>query len=310
MAHAYVFHGPDGVGKRLFAGTLAQCLFCANVADEELDACGECPNCRQMAAGTHPDLLQLGCPAGKAIFPIELIAGRKESRGREGLCHDIALRPMSGDRKIAIIDDAHRFNPESGNALLKTLEEPPEYSTLILIATDPDALLPTIRSRSQLVRFRPLSEDDTAELLVESEMVESADEARGVARLCDGSLATAAQLLDPEIRALRDTIRAALTRDDYHSSETADAVMEAVQAAGDVPAQRESARWVIRFCTEYFAAGLRTANDTEAASLELAGQLIDRAAEAERQIGSNVQVALCLQALFDDINRLRRVARV
>lgn len=310
MSHAYVFHGPSGIGKRLFARTLAQCLLCSKVPDEDLDACGECANCRQMAAGTHPDLLQLGCPEGKAIFPIELIAGRREQRGREGLCHDIAMRPTSGDHRVAVIDDADRFSPESGNALLKTLEEPPSYATLILLAENSGALLSTIRSRSQLVRFHPLSEGDTAELLAALGWTETADEADAVAGLCDGSLTTAARLLDPDIRRLRETIRATLSQDDYHSAQVADAILETIQARGDTPAQRKAAGWVVRFCIEFFAAGLRDIGETDAERLELLGRLIDRAAEAERNIAANVQVALCLHALFDDINHLRREARV
>jgi DNA polymerase-3 subunit delta' len=136
-----VFVGPDGVGKRLVAKGIAQCLFCQRVSDEQLDACGACAACRQVLADTHPDLLTVGCPEGKRELPIALIAGEGERRGREGLLHDLSLRPMSATRRIAIIDDADTMNEESANALLKTLEEPPPGSLLFLISPSLDALL-------------------------------------------------------------------------------------------------------------------------------------------------------------------------
>ena len=95
--------GPGGVGKRFVARGIAQSLFCERTPEEQLDACGECPACRQVRAGTHPDLLTIACPEGKRELPIELIAGSAENRGREGLCRDLALRPMSAPRRIALI---------------------------------------------------------------------------------------------------------------------------------------------------------------------------------------------------------------
>ena len=142
LSHAYLFVGPEGIGKRMFARALAQCLFCDRFDDTQLEACGECPACRQMLAGTHPDFLTVCVPDGKSELPIDLLAGPIDRRGREGLCYDLSLRPMSANRKVAVIDDTDRMNDESANSLLKTLEEPPIDSTLILISTNPDSLLP------------------------------------------------------------------------------------------------------------------------------------------------------------------------
>ena len=121
--------------------------------------------------GTHPDVHLLARPADKAFIPVELFIGDKEHRMREGLCYDISLKPYSGRRKVAIIDDADYFNKEGANCLLKTLEEPPPKSVLILIGTSEQRQLPTIRSRCQVVRFRPLAESDVAEILVEQGLV-------------------------------------------------------------------------------------------------------------------------------------------
>src|SRR5579872_3481901 len=135
LAHAYAFTGPAGIGKKRFALELARCLLCDNHTDAELEACGTCASCQQVAAGTHPDLLAVSLPEGKSELPIRLFIGEKEMRGKEGLCHDLSLKPMSARRRVALIDDAEWMSDEAANPLLKTLEEPPPHSVLILIAT-------------------------------------------------------------------------------------------------------------------------------------------------------------------------------
>jgi len=182
LASSFLFAGPEGIGKRTFALTLARALLCRNRPEEMLDPCGECPACAQVLAGTHPDLEQVAKPKDRAFIPLELLIGDKEHRGREGLCHNISLKPYMGGRKIAIIDDADHLNPEGANCLLKTLEEPPPKSVLILIGTSPAKQLPTIRSRCQLIRFRPLPADVVAELLIARELVADAADARRLAR--------------------------------------------------------------------------------------------------------------------------------
>lgn len=329
LSHAYLFHGPAGIGKRRFAQLLAQCLLCPQRSDDSLDACGECDNCRKMQAGNHPDYLELHCPEEKSEFPLELIAGGAERRGREGLCYEISLRPVCGGRRIAVIDDADAFNAESANALLKTLEEPPSYSLLILLAEDPGSLLPTIRSRCQWLRFAPLSEEDVAELLIEQGWVGTPAEARSLAALCEGSLSVARQLLRPEIRQLHDAVPRALARPDFHAADTAEEITALIQACGETPAQRDAARWMIRFCIDVFrrellnmaeGRGAGSVSDRSAAPVrnppvhdtpvrgdaETLGCLIERCVEAEGQIAGNVQLPLCLQALFEDLSRMLR----
>ena len=134
LAHGYAFYGPHGCGRRLVASKLAQSLFCPEVPNEQLDACGRCPSCKQLAAGSHPDLLEVGLPPGKRSIPLERLIGEPEKRGREGLCYELAMRPLAADRRIAIIDDADTLAVDGANALLKTLEEPPAGALLILIA--------------------------------------------------------------------------------------------------------------------------------------------------------------------------------
>ena len=147
LASTYLFVGPAGIGKRRFALALAKALLCQNADDLALEPCGRCESCRLFDAGSHPDLDLVGLPKDKSTLPLELFIGDKEHRNQDGLCHRIALRPFLGGRKVAIIDDADRFSQESANCLLKTLEEPPPRSLVILIGTSPSKQLPTIRSR-------------------------------------------------------------------------------------------------------------------------------------------------------------------
>src|SRR5436190_5938710 len=106
LAHAYAFVGSSGIGKKRFALELARFLLCDNHADADLAACGQCSSCQQVDARTHPDLLTVSLPEGKSELPIKLFIGEDESRGKEGLCHDLSLKPMSARRRVAIIDDA------------------------------------------------------------------------------------------------------------------------------------------------------------------------------------------------------------
>src|SRR5260370_953964 len=146
LAHAYLFCGPAGVGKRMFAVELGKALLCERV-DKKLAACGKCPSCLQVAAGSHPDFVISGRPEESNEVPIETI--------RE-LCQGFGLKSARGRGRIAILDDADDLNDASANCFLKTLEEPPPRSLLLLIGTSADRQLPTIRSRCQIVTFAPL----------------------------------------------------------------------------------------------------------------------------------------------------------
>ena len=326
FSQAYLLLGPEGIGKRLFVCTLAQCLFCEEVPDEELAACGRCSSCRQMLAGSHPDFLNVGCPEGKNIFPIELIAGTKERRGREGLCYDITLRPMAAKRRIALIDDAHLMNAESANALLKTLEEPPSYATLFLLAPQAEALLPTIRSRCQAVRFSPLSDETAADLLLEQNLIASRDEAQAVAALCEGSLTLARQLLDPQIRGLREALFNGLASSRYNPLELSKAMLDGLdELGGDTHQKRRNAGWLIRFAMEFFRRSLRQLAEPGGRSpipqvmkfaerfdpnacedLECVMACLDLCVKAEGQTARNAPANMVFECLFDDIGRTLR----
>ncbi|MEX0716220.1 MAG: DNA polymerase III subunit delta' [Planctomycetaceae bacterium] len=322
MSHAYLFTGPAGCGKRLFAKTLAQCLFCERFADSELSACGECSGCRMMRAGTHPDFHVVSRLRDKKELLIAQFIGEDDSRGRQGLCHDLSLRPMASDRRFAVIDDADHMRMEAANALLKTLEEPPERAVIVLVAENVDALLPTIRSRCQLVRFAPLADADAAELLLELEWVTDREEARSIAALCEGSLAMAEQLLEPALRRLREMLTQGLAArevDGVRLAAQANAGIEEI--GGDKALHRRNAGWLTRFCLEFYRRAARelagsggaTGPAAEFASrldasrpetLERVLEMFDRVAEAERQLDRAAPPALCLESLFHDLDRL------
>ncbi len=165
LASSFLFVGQEGIGKRTFARMLAKSLLCRRSDISAIEACGACEDCAQVEASTHPDMIQVSKPEEKSAMPIELLIGEREKRMREGLCHDISLKPYSGRRKVAILDDADSLNAEGANCLLKTLEEPPSDSLLILIGTGLQRQLPTIRSRCQTIVFRPLSDEHVAEIV-------------------------------------------------------------------------------------------------------------------------------------------------
>jgi len=194
--HALLFVGPEGVGKRTFALKLAQAVLCERSPETSLDPCGACPSCLQVMAGTHPDVLQVARPEDKHELPIRVI--------RE-LCLDLGLKPMHGTRRVAIVDDADDLNDEAANAFLKTLEEPPPGSLLILVGTSAEVQLDTIISRCRVVRFDPLPADLLAALLVEQGVADPAAAAH-LADLAEGSVGRARGLADPDLGAFRRSL--------------------------------------------------------------------------------------------------------
>lgn len=174
LPHALLFFGPDGIGKRAVALALATWLQCEARA---ADACGDCAACRQVAAASHPDVQVVMVPQGKKDIGIDRIRELKKF---------MQLQPLRGTAKVAVIDDAEALTVAAQNALLKTLEEPPDRSFLILIAHNADGLLATVRSRCQRVRFVPLAADAVAAILVADHGIDM-DSAQALAALAEGS---------------------------------------------------------------------------------------------------------------------------
>jgi DNA polymerase-3 subunit delta' len=211
LHHALLFAGPSGVGKGTAALALAQALNCEQGGD---DACGACGPCQKIAKGIHPDVLVLSEERVMAK------AGRWEPRGGKAPSKDIvvdqirdvvdrrlALRRFEGRRRVVIVDPADAMNPQAQNALLKTLEEPPEDTVLVLVSSAPDSLLPTVRSRCLRVAFAPLPEALVAERLAADGWAPS--QARLAAALSGGSLGRALELDAGALEVRRQAVEAA-----------------------------------------------------------------------------------------------------
>lgn len=198
MHHAWLFTGPEGVGKETAARAFARSLLCRAPRDGE--ACGECPSCGKVERGVHPDLLQVlpeALAVERGLLAREEL-GRTPSRelkieqvrNLEGM---LALSPVEGERRVVLLLGADSMNVPAQNAFLKTLEEPPAGTHLVLLAEAGDALLATIRSRCVRVPFGPLPLDFVAERVAQEREI-AEDEARLLAALAGGSLGRALAL--------------------------------------------------------------------------------------------------------------------
>lgn len=261
LASTFLFVGAPGVGKRLFALKLAQALLCDTVPPETFNPCGRCAACTQVEVGTHPDVQIVSKPADKSTLPLELFIGDDEHRMREGLCYNLTLKPFSGKRRIAIIDDADYLNKEGANCLLKTLEEPPPKSVLILLGTSEQRQLPTIRSRCQIVRFLPLAKDDLRTILWEQRLVETEADADKAASLSHGGVESALRALDPSVLEFRMLFLDQLAADDFDQIKTAKFAAEFVEQAGkEAPAKRKRLLETLGIAEEFFACTLRSSS--------------------------------------------------
>jgi DNA polymerase III subunit delta' len=222
LHHAYLFGGPPGTGKGQAALVLAQAANCeagtAGPSGYREDACGACRSCRNIAAGNHPDVLVLAEERAMAkAGRWEPKSGRSPSKEivvdqiRDLVDHRLSLKKYEARRRFVILDPADAMNHQSQNALLKTLEEPPDDTTLVLVAGSPDSLLPTIRSRCLRVAFGPIPDEQVAARLVAEGR--SPEEARLAVALAGGSLGRALALPAEELDALRDAVRAAVALD-------------------------------------------------------------------------------------------------
>lgn len=191
VSHAYLFSGPDGIGKRLVANAFLQLINCA-APTEQLDGCGVCRTCRLFADGRHPDMLQVE-PDGQFI---KIAQVRETTRM-------LRFPPVEAPTRSILIHEAERMHEAAANAILKTLEEPSARNIFILLSSRPNALLPTILSRCQQVRFSMLPRELVSDWLQAEHELDS-NRADEVAAMSGGSLGHAAQLIDPTLTELRD----------------------------------------------------------------------------------------------------------
>jgi DNA polymerase-3 subunit gamma/tau len=200
VGHAYLLSGPRGTGKTTTARILAKALNCTNLgADGE--PCGECESCRAIAAGTFLDL-----------FEIDAASRRKVDDARE-LREQLSHKGFGGQRTVYILDEVHMLTKESANTLLKSIEEPPEHVVFILATTNPEEVLPTIRSRTQHLQFTLLSSEQIvarlADLLAREGIAFDPEALETIAAAAGGSARDAESLLDQAIAGADGRLEAA-----------------------------------------------------------------------------------------------------
>ncbi len=206
LPHAYLFEGPEGVGKKTCALALACAIHCRQPRNGE--ACGICPACHKVALKQHPgetdepDYPILGHPDLGLIEPDGQFI---RIEGIRKLQQRLTYKPFESWLKVYIIDEAERMNSQSANCLLKTLEEPPDNSLIILVSANPYHLLPTIRSRCQRLAFNQLSIQEIGRILSGALDI-SETQSNLIARFAQGSLGQALNLNPQEVFEQRETV--------------------------------------------------------------------------------------------------------
>lgn len=316
LGHAFLFVGPEGIGKRRAAEHVAQALLCEDKGDDPLTPCGQCAACRQVEQGAHPDFVSAAKPRDKNELPIELV---------QDLCARLTLKPARGDFKIVLLDDADALNEESANAFLKTLEEPSPGSLLILIATDVETQLATIVSRCQVVRFPELTESQAALILIRLGVCSSEEQGKRLARLAGGSIRRALDLSQPEWSAARTQLLDGLIDLSRAPADAASRLAEQIQSfveeAGKESAPRRArARELIKQVARLFRdatcaklGGGVSSDHPDAARIRLLAErhdpdcltdVVDRCLDADYHIGRFLNQSLALACWVDDLAQL------
>ena len=196
VSHAYILNGEKGVGKKTLASVVAKSLQCES---GEADPCGKCKSCLQAETGNQPDIIWIKHEKPNVISVDEI---------RTQLVNDIDLKPYSSRYKIYIVPDSQMMNQQAQNALLKTLEEPPEYAIIMLLTNNVDKFLPTILSRCIVLNFKPVEPLHMMEYLVSNIGVDQ-EKARFCTDFAQGNLGKAVRLaISPDYNEIReDSVR-------------------------------------------------------------------------------------------------------
>ncbi len=157
VSHAYIINGERNAGKEFIAKTFAMAVQCENRQDAE--PCGECHSCKQALSGNHPDIIFITHEKPGTIGVDDI---RRQING------DVAIKPYSGPKKIYIVSEGEKMTVQAQNALLKTLEEPPEYAVILILTDNVNTLLPTILSRCVVLNMKPVRDAQIKEYLMEN----------------------------------------------------------------------------------------------------------------------------------------------
>jgi len=295
LHHAYLFVGPEGVGKRTVALALAKAIHCRETKN---DFCDRCPDCTRIQAGNHPDVRVVQTLEDKKEI------GIKQVREIE---KDLNFRSFSGKRKIAIIDPATLLNTSSQNALLKTLEEPPQNSMIVLIAPNAGPLLPTLRSRCLRVTFGPLARDEVARYLTSKEGINQ-DDASLRAALSMGSLGAAIKFDKDELLEKRRSWAALLLSlgdGDYRG-----AIVAAEAIAGDKEESLHFLEWAETWYRDLLVHAA-TENSEEMVNVDMLTEIESQSAKGnfEQMLASFAQTARAAGRIQRNLNRRMVIER-
>ncbi|GJM25146.1 MAG: DNA polymerase III subunit delta' [Phycisphaerae bacterium] len=330
LPHAYIFHGPDGVGKEMFAHGLAKLMLCESSTGGEGDApsrdsCGICRSCVLVDAGNHPDL-HLVYRQLAASHPDSAVRARKAlDLGVDVIRHfvidAVGLRPTVGPVKVFIIREADKITPQAQNALLKTLEEPPETTFLIMLASAADRLLATTRSRCQMVGFASLPSEFVARRL--GELVDGLDAKTAdlLAVLAQGSLGRAVLYAQDGFAELFGEVSEMLAGLDRMSAakhskrivelakESANRYKQRDKNLSDAAARRVALADILGSMATWYGSHLHAAAGRphpfevvrDGIDPEVAAQSIDSISDAESRLMQNAHAPLCIDGLMFEL---------
>jgi len=305
LSHAYLLLGAEGTGKKDMALELAAASLCQSEG-QETDSCGSCLSCEKIAHDNHPDVNFFAPPEDKKQMGIDTV---RELRRR------LALKPFAAMRRFFIIEEADHMTEQAANSLLKSLEEPPEYAVLLLLAKDESSLLPTILSRCQKLRLHSLSLESIVSLLRERGI--KSEPAQHLARLSAGSPGRALSLAESDdLLRRREDVLDFLCRltghDDLEIFAEAERWRDWLKE--DFPLLDLLMEWYrdIIVCKQSGAEAVRNrdySSDIErmarAYSLPRLQDMLESVREAAGDIEANVRPELSLQVLLFDLKELQ-----
>ena len=302
LGGSFLFVGPAGIGKTTVAQLLARTLLCETRDPAEMQPCGHCEACAQVSAGTHPDLIQVRKPSDKSFIPLDLLIGRPEVRMQEGFCRDIQLKAFRGRRKVAILHDADYLNEEGANCLLKTLEEPPSSAVIILVGSGEQRQLPTIRSRSQLIRFHSMNSDESIRLLRQVHGIDATDQQiEKAVEVAAGDMQVAARLLDGQADELRDSLVGALGSPNPDPVSLTRIITSHVDQAGkDASKRRDAMRDLFSMAVQHFRHQMRHEAVRAYAQPATLARL-DRSVRALREVDRSANQSTLIECYAADI---------